>query len=100
MTDEELREQAPGLPVLYFDGYGNFQKINGVLRCVGWTIGIGGQYNIISSLAGADIGCREAQRVMAMAIDLRAQALDTLKRPSPEQQLMEKKGNDSDHTDV
>ncbi len=42
----------------------------------------------------------EAQRVMAMAIDLRAQALDTLKRPSPEQQLMEKKGNDSDHTDV
>lgn len=64
MTDEELRAQAPGLPVLYFDGYGNFQKVNGVLRCVGWTIGIGGQYNIISSLAGAGIACVEAQRVM------------------------------------
>jgi hypothetical protein len=65
MTDEELRAQAPGLPVLYFDGYGNFQKVNGVLRCVGWTIGLGGQFNIISSLAGAEIGCREAQRAMA-----------------------------------
>jgi hypothetical protein len=60
MTDEELRAQAPGLPVLYFDGYGAFEKVNGVLRCVGWTFGLGGQYNIISSLAGADIAIKDA----------------------------------------
>lgn len=64
MTDEELLEQAPGLPVLYFDGYGAYRKINGVLRCVGWTIGLGAQYNLVTSLAGAEQGNRVVRQVL------------------------------------
>jgi len=54
MTDQELLDAAPGLPVLYFDGYGAYRKINGILRCVGYTLGVGPQYNLVTSLAGAD----------------------------------------------
>lgn len=64
MTDEELMEQAPGLPVLYFDGYGAYRKVNGVLRCVGWTIGLGAQYNLVTSLAGAEQGNRAVRYVL------------------------------------
>jgi len=64
MTDEELLAQAPGLPVLYFDGYGAYRKINGVLRCVGWTIGLGAQYNLVTSLAGAEQGNRVVRQVL------------------------------------
>lgn len=64
MTDEELMEQAPGLPVLYFDGYGAYRKVNGVLRCVGWTIGLGAQYNLVTSLAGAEQGNRIVRHVL------------------------------------
>lgn len=64
MTDEELLAQAPGLPVLYFDGYGAYRKVNGVLRCVGWTIGLGAQYNIVTSLAGAEWGNRVVRHVL------------------------------------
>lgn len=64
MTDEELMEQAPGLPVLYFDGYGAYRKVNGVLRCVGWTIGLGAQYNLVTSMAGAEQGNRAVRRVL------------------------------------
>jgi hypothetical protein len=64
MTDEELLEQAPGLPVLYFDGYGAYRKVNGVMRCIGWTIGLGAQYNLVTSLAGAEQGNRIVRRVL------------------------------------
>ncbi len=68
MTDEELLAQAPGLPVLYFDGYGAYRKMNGVLRCVAYTIDLGAQYNLITSLAGAD----QANRATRMALDDKA----------------------------
>lgn len=64
MTDEELLRQAPALPVLYFDGYGAYRKINGVLRCVGYTLGLGAQYNIITSIAGADLANRDTRRAL------------------------------------
>jgi hypothetical protein len=64
MTDEELMEQAPSLPVLYFDGYGAYRKLNGVLRCVGYTLGLGAQYNLITSLAGAEQAILDARRVL------------------------------------
>jgi hypothetical protein len=64
MTDEELLRQAPSLPVLYFDGYGAYRKINGVLRCVGWTLGLGAQYNIITSLIGANAANHDTRRAL------------------------------------
>lgn len=64
MTDEELLAQAPSLPVLYFDGYGAYRKMNGVLRCVGYTLGLGAQYNIITSIAGADMANRDTRRAL------------------------------------
>lgn len=64
MTDQELLEQAPNLPVLYFDGYGAYRKINGVMRCVGWINGLGAQYNLITSLAGAEESNRAHRRVL------------------------------------
>ena len=64
MTDEELRAQSPNLPSLYFDGYGAYQKVNGVLRCVAYIIGTGAQYNIITSLAGADLANRDTRRAL------------------------------------
>jgi hypothetical protein len=65
MRDEDLMEQAPSLPVLYFDGYGAYRKLNGVLRCVGYTLDLGAQYNLITSLAGAD----QAIRATRFALD-------------------------------
>jgi hypothetical protein len=64
MTDEELLAQAPALPVLYFDGYGAYRKVNGVLRCVGYTLELGAQYNLITSLAGAEHGNRAVRHVL------------------------------------
>lgn len=64
MTDEELLAQAPSLPILYFDGYGAYRKVNGVLRCVGYTIGLGAQYNLITSLVGADQANRDTRRAL------------------------------------
>lgn len=64
MTDKELLLQATGLPTVYLDGFGAFRKINGVLRCVGFTIGNGAQLNLIVSLSGAEAGCIEAQRLL------------------------------------
>lgn len=62
-TDEELLKHAPGLPHLYFDGYGAYRKINGVLRCVAFTVD-GPQYNIITSLAGADQANKDTRRAL------------------------------------
>jgi hypothetical protein len=65
MRDEELLEQAMGLPVLYFDGFGAYRKLNGVLRYVGYTLDLGATANLIVSLAGAD----QAIRATRFALD-------------------------------
>jgi hypothetical protein len=64
MNDEELLEQAAGVGTMYFDGFGAFRKINGVLRCVGFTIGSGAQLNLIISLSGAEIGIIDAKHAL------------------------------------
>jgi len=64
MSDEELLLQAVGVPTVYLDGFGAFRKINGVLRCVGFTVGSGAQLNLVVSLAGAEAGCIEARRAL------------------------------------
>jgi len=68
MTDEELLAQAPMLPVLYFDGFGAYQKINGVLRCVGYDLRAGPIYNLVISLIGAE----QANRSTRSALDGKA----------------------------
>jgi hypothetical protein len=64
MNDEELLLQAAGLPTVYFDGFGAFRKINGVLRCVGFITDSGAQMNLIVSLLGAEASIVEAKRVL------------------------------------
>lgn len=64
MNDEELLIEAAGLPTMYFDGFGGFRKINGVLRCVGFVIDSGAQMNFVVSLAGAEASVIEAKRVL------------------------------------
>ncbi|KRQ94959.1 hypothetical protein CQ12_38145 [Bradyrhizobium jicamae] len=49
---------------MYFDGFGAFRKINGVLRCVGYVLGSGAQLNVIVSLTGAEAANAEARRVL------------------------------------
>jgi hypothetical protein len=65
MNDEELLLQAAHVPTAYFDGFGAFRKINGVLRCVGYIIGGGAQLNLIVSLTGAKAANIEAHRVLS-----------------------------------
>jgi hypothetical protein len=64
MNDDDLLLQAAQMPTVYFDGFGAFRKINGVLRCVGYVIGGGAQLNLIVSLTGADTATIEARRVL------------------------------------
>jgi hypothetical protein len=64
MNDQELLAQAAGLPTLYFDGLGAFRKINGVLRCVGFTIDGGAQINLFVSVAGAEAANTEVRRIL------------------------------------
>lgn len=64
MTDEELLLSAPDLKTVYFDGFGAFRKINGVLRCIGYIIDNGAQMNLVVSLAGARSANDEAKRVL------------------------------------
>jgi hypothetical protein len=54
MTDEELLLQAANVPTVFVDGFGGYRKINGVLRCIGYVIGSGAQFNLVMSLAGAE----------------------------------------------
>jgi hypothetical protein len=70
MTDEELLAAAPSLPVLYYDGFGAYRKLNGVLRCVGWTVD-GAQANVIISLPGAE----QANRATRHALDEKSSTL-------------------------
>jgi hypothetical protein len=64
MTDEEMIAQALSLPHLYFDGYVAYRKMNGVLRCIAHIDGVP-QYNIITSVVGADL----ANRATRLALD-------------------------------
>jgi hypothetical protein len=64
MTDEELLLNATGLQTMYFDGFGAFRKINGVLRCIGYIIDNGAQMNVVVSLSGAKNAIIEANRVL------------------------------------
>jgi hypothetical protein len=64
MNDEELLFQATGMQTIYVDGFGAFRKINGVLRCIGFTIDGGAQLNLIVSLIGAEAGIADARRTL------------------------------------
>lgn len=64
MNEEELLLQATNAPSMYFDGFGAFRKINGVLRCVGYVLGSGAQLNLIVSLVGAEAAHVETKRVL------------------------------------
>jgi hypothetical protein len=64
MNDEELLRQAASVPTFYFDGFGAFRKINGVLRCAGFVIGSGAQLNLVVSLSGAEASLVEARKAL------------------------------------
>lgn len=64
MNDKELLFQATGMQTIYVDGFGAFRKVNGVLRCVGFTIDGGAQLNLIVSLIGAEAGIADARRTL------------------------------------
>lgn len=64
MTDEELLLQCADAPTMYFDGFGGYRKINGVLRCIGYIIGSGAQLNLVISLAGAEMANRATREVL------------------------------------
>lgn len=64
MDDDELLQQALNCPTAYFDGFGAYRKINGVMRCVGFIIGSGAQLNLVVSLAGAEIANKETRRAL------------------------------------
>jgi hypothetical protein len=64
MEDEELLLQAANCPTMYFDGFGSYRKINGVLRCVGFILGSGAQLNLIVSLAGAEMANRRMREML------------------------------------
>ncbi|WP_029581981.1 hypothetical protein [Bradyrhizobium sp. URHD0069] len=64
MNEEELVAQSGCAPTMYFDGFGYFRKINGVLRCVGFVFGSGAQLNLVISLAGADQAQIDTQRAL------------------------------------
>ena len=64
MNEEELLRQASSAPTMYFDGFGCFRNINGVLRCVGYVLDGGAQLNLIISLTGAEAANAEARRVL------------------------------------
>jgi hypothetical protein len=64
MTDEDLLAQAPGVQTMYFDGFGAYRKINGVLRCIGYVMEGGAQLNLVVSLCGADAANAETRRVL------------------------------------
>lgn len=64
MDDEELLEQAANCPTMYFDGFGAYRNINGVLRCIGFILKSGAQLNLVISLAGTEVAIQEARRAL------------------------------------
>lgn len=79
MNEEELLRQAANAPTMYFDGFGAFRKINGVLRCVGYVLGSGAQLNLIISLTGAEAANAEAKRVLEEPPTKRTSSMDWLR---------------------
>lgn len=79
MNDEELLNQATNAPTAYFDGFGAFRKINGVLRCVGYVLGSGAQLNLIISLSGAESANAEARRILEEPPTKGASSMDWLR---------------------
>ncbi len=65
MRDEDLMEQAASIPTMFFDGFGAYRKINGILRCVGFVAETGAQLNLIISLTGAE----QMSRAIRFALD-------------------------------
>lgn len=64
MQDEELLLQAANVPTMYFDGFGAYRKINGVLRCMGFILGSGAQLNLVVSLHGAELAQRATRDIL------------------------------------
>lgn len=64
ITDDELLQQAAHCPTMYFDGFGAYRRINGVLRCVGYIFGAGAQLNLVVSLVGADSAQQATKRLL------------------------------------
>lgn len=64
MCDEELLRQAANCPTMYFDGFGGYRKINGVMRCIGYILGSGAQLNLVVSLNGADLAQRATREIL------------------------------------
>lgn len=79
MNDEELLRQAASASTMYFDGFGCFRKINGVLRCVGYVLNTGAQLNLIISLTGAEAANAEARRVLEEPASKRSPNMDWLR---------------------
>jgi len=79
MNDEELLMQAASVPTMYFDGFGAFRKINGVLRFAGYVIGSGAQLNIILSLTGAQASNAEVRRILDEPTMQRDTSMDWLR---------------------
>lgn len=65
MSDEELTAQASSLPTMYFDGFGAYRKINGVLHCIGYVLHLGANLNLVVSLTGADAAQVETKRILS-----------------------------------
>ena len=53
MNEKDLLLQASGIQTMYFDGFGAYRKINGLLRCIGYVNESGAQLNLIVSVEGA-----------------------------------------------
>lgn len=64
MQDEELLEQAQGLPLVYCDGFGAYRKVNGVLRCIGYILQGGAVLNLACSIVGADAAQADTKRTL------------------------------------
>lgn len=64
MQDKDLLLQASGIQTMYFDGFGAYRKINGLLRCIGYVNESGAQLNLVISLAGAEEANRDSRRVL------------------------------------
>lgn len=64
MNDEDLLQQALDCKTMYFDGFGGFRNINGVLRCVGFILGSGAQLNLVISLSGAESANTIVRRIL------------------------------------
>jgi hypothetical protein len=63
MTDEELMAQAAGLTPVYVDGFGAFQKKNGVFICIGHFNGMA-IMPLVISISGAKESNERARKAL------------------------------------